>query len=116
MSETWDAVEVRELLDSLEQRAHARLRSVRGDHHDVVSASTDANADDEHDPEGSTIAFERQQLAALMDDAEEQLAQIQEARQRLENGLYGTCATCGQQIVAERLRARPTARHCVACS
>lgn len=115
MSEDWDAAEVHRLLDSLEQRTHARLRSVRGDHHEVVSASTDANADDEHDPESSTIAFERQQLAALMGDAEEQLAEIQAARQRLEDGLYGTCADCGQPIVPERLRARPTARRCVTC-
>ena len=35
----------------------------------VVAASRSSNADDEHDPEGATIAFERQQVAALLEAA-----------------------------------------------
>jgi len=80
-----------------------------------VAASQADNADDEHDPEGATIAWERQHVAALLAQAREHLAAIDEALRRLSAGDYGRCEVCGQPIAAERLAARPTATRCVAC-
>jgi RNA polymerase-binding transcription factor len=50
---------VRELPEAERNQALQRLADLTGDFNDVVEASRDANADDEHDPEGATIAFER---------------------------------------------------------
>ena len=47
----------------------ARLAALTGDYDSVVAASLDTNADDEHDPEGATIAFERSQIGALVAQA-----------------------------------------------
>lgn len=44
-----------------------------------------------------------------------EIAQIQEAQQRLESGEYGMCADCGERIPPERLEARPEATLCVSC-
>ena len=93
-----------------------RLAALRGDHAGMVDASRDSNADDEHDPEGHTIAFERSQVEALVRQAEHRLAEIDAALGRLEAGSYGTCARCGRAIPAERLEARPTAGTCVGCA
>jgi DnaK suppressor protein len=82
----------------------------------VVDASRQSNADDEHDPEGATIAFERQQVAALLDSARRRLADVDDALARVEAGEYGTCATCRRPIAPERLAARPSARTCIACA
>lgn len=82
----------------------------------VVAASEGSNADDEHDPEGSTIAYERSQLGALVEQAEGHLAEIAAARARLADGTYGTCTSCGRAIPEGRLEARPVARTCVACA
>jgi DnaK suppressor protein len=82
----------------------------------VVDASRQSNADDEHDPEGATIAFERQQVAALLDSARRRLAEVDDALARVEAGEYGTCATCRRPIAPERLAARPSARTCIACA
>jgi RNA polymerase-binding protein DksA len=82
----------------------------------VVAASRSSNADDEHDPEGATIAFERQQVAALLDQAHRRLADVDEALRRAAAGEYGTCAECGRPIGAERLAARPQARTCIECA
>ena len=82
----------------------------------VVDASRQSNADDEHDPEGATIAFERQQVAALLDSARRRLADIDDALARVEAGEYGTCATCRRPIAPERLAARPSTRTCIACA
>jgi RNA polymerase-binding protein DksA len=82
----------------------------------VVAASRDTNADDEHDPEGATIAFERSQVVALVRQAQHQLDEIDAAQRRLEAGSYGVCEECGSPIGDERLEARPTARLCLRCA
>ena len=92
-----------------------RLRSLDGAHDEMVAASRDTNADDEHDPEGATIAFERAQLAALRRQAGDHLAEVDAALRRLDDGTYGGCERCGRPIAPARLEARPTARTCVAC-
>ena len=45
----------------------SRMRAMTADMEALVAASQDSNADDEHDPEGPTIAYERSQLASLLD-------------------------------------------------
>ncbi|TDD19150.1 TraR/DksA family transcriptional regulator [Kribbella turkmenica] len=106
----------RELLTAQRQQALRRLASLTDDFDDVVAASRDANADDEHDPEGATIAFERSQVTALTQQIRTQLAEIDAALGRLAAGTYGLCERCGQPIAAARLEARPTARTCITCA
>jgi DnaK suppressor protein len=108
--------EVRARLDAERRRTVQRLAALRGDHQGFVDASKDTNADDEHDPEGATIAFERSQVAAMIRQAEERLAQVDAALARVADGSYGTCAACGRAIPADRLRVRPTATTCVGCA
>lgn len=98
------------------ERTAARLATLRGDYRSVVDASRDTNADDEHDPEGATIAFERSQVGALVRQATQHLDDVDAALARLDDGSYGRCEVCGQAIAAERLEVRPTARTCVACA
>ena len=103
-------------LDDLERRTTERLAALTGDYAGIVEASRDSNADDEHDPEGSTIAFERSQVGTLVEDARHQLAEVDAARARLADGTYGTCEECGGPIGEGRLEARPTARTCIRCA
>jgi DnaK suppressor protein len=102
----------------LELRAEALARrdALRGEVAAIVEASRDSNADDEHDPDGATIAFERAQLDALRRLADDQVAEADAALARLDAGTYGTCETCGTPIGAGRLAARPTARQCIDCA
>lgn len=97
-------------------QARTRLADLTDDFDGVVAASRDTNADDEHDPEGATIAFERSQLSALVRQARARLADAENALARWERGVYGECETCGQPIGAGRLEARPTARTCIGCA
>jgi len=93
-----------------------RLGRLTADFDDVVAASKDTNADDEHDPEGATIAFERAQVSSVVRATRDHLAEVEAALARLDAGEYGTCERCGQPIAAARLEARPTARRCVRCA
>ena len=79
----------------------------------LFAASQDSNADDEHDPEGQTIAYERSQLSSLIEAAQAHLADIESAQARVDAGSYGLCEVCGRPIPSARLEARPTARTCV---
>ena len=92
------------------------ISALRRDLEAVLDASTDTNADDEHDPEGSTIAFERAQLGALLDSARHTLAEVDSALARVEAGTYGRCEICAAAINPKRLEARPAARACITCA
>jgi DnaK suppressor protein len=107
---------VREVLAAEQAEVLARVGALSRSLEDIVSASVSANADDEHDPEGSTIAFERAQVAALLAQATAHLRESTEALQRLDAGRYGHCERCGGAIARERLLARPTARTCIDCA
>jgi RNA polymerase-binding protein DksA len=105
-----------EVLQRHRQETLQRLATLTDDFAEVVEASRDSNADDEHDPEGATIAFERSQLDALANQARGHLAEIDAAVARLEDGTYGVCERCGQPISDARLLARPVARTCITCA
>jgi len=81
-----------------------------------IIESGSAGCDDEHDPEGATLAFERQHVAALISQAHQHLAQIEAAMVRLAEGRYGRCENCGQPIGAARLAARPATTACIGCA
>ena len=86
---------------------------------DAIVTSTregSAGSDDEHDPEGATVAFERQHVAALLAREREHLAAIERSLQRIESDMYGICDICGEPIGAERLAARPAALICLRCA
>lgn len=82
----------------------------------MVEASSASNADDEHDPEGATIAFERAQLDATIAEVRRQHDDLAAAAVRLDDGTYGICLVCGLPIPAARLEARPSATTHVACA
>jgi DnaK suppressor protein len=81
-----------------------------------VSSASSTTGDDEHDPEGATIGFERAQAMALLAQARDRLDALDAALARLDSGQYGVCVSCGQPIPAERLEARPDATRCVRCA
>lgn len=96
--------------------ALAQLAALRREYDAVVAASETSNADDEHDPEGATIGFERAQLAATIEMMHARIADLDRALARVAAGSYGRCETCGGDIGAERLTARPSARTCISCA
>ena len=83
---------------------------------DVLLEATADVPDDEHDPEGATIGFERAQVVSLIAAARHHLQEIDAAVERLRVGTHGTCERCGTRMSDARLLARPTARTCVRCA
>lgn len=98
------------------ERAQAQVAALTRSFDDIVEATTLVSTDDEHDPDGATIAFERAQVAALLQQARHDVDAIDRALAHVDDPGYGTCQGCGRAIVVERLLALPSARTCVTCA
>ena len=106
----------RELLTAEQAAALRTLAALERELAGIVDSSGQAGTDDEHDPDGATLAYERQHVAALLARASEHLARIRTALRKLDDGSYGVCEGCGQPIAPARLAARPATPLCLCCA
>ncbi len=97
-------------------RLDAQIATLTRNFDDIVDAAVQSNVDDEHDPEGTTIAFERQQVAALLRQAKADRDAMLLAQERLEQPGYGVCEHCKGFVGVERLLALPSAARCISCA
>jgi DnaK suppressor protein len=108
--------QLRERLVDDRESTSALIDQLAGDLDTFQGARRDSAADDEHDPEGPTLAFEHSQSSAILGQTRVHLAQIDDAIVRLDAGSFGVCVTCGKEIPAARLDARPYSTQCVVCA
>lgn len=83
---------------------------------EIVESAQLANVDDEHDPDGSTIAYERAKATALLAAALRDLDAVDAAMRAADDSTYGTCTSCGRPIGPERLDALLTTTTCIGCA
>jgi RNA polymerase-binding protein DksA len=98
---------------TLEERRRLLTRRAERIQTDVRHQDAPLEADSE---EQATQLENDPVLAALDGRGREQLAAIDAALARIAAGSYGSCAACGDEIAAARLRAVPTASTCAACA
>jgi RNA polymerase-binding transcription factor DksA len=96
--------------------ARAQIDALSRDLAGLLAASGSVATDDEHDPEGVTIAVERAQLTGLIEAAQRRVGEAEAALARVADGTYGVCEGCGGPIGAGRLDARPAASTCINCA
>jgi DnaK suppressor protein len=107
---------VRESQLSEERRAELRgllvaetaTQAARRAQHDALIAQV-------RDLTDADSVLERELAEAGAARADETLADVQHALERLEDGTYGSCEGCGAPLPFERLDVIPWARLCVAC-
>ncbi|ABS02901.1 RNA polymerase-binding transcription factor DksA [Kineococcus radiotolerans] len=107
---------LRETLLAERDDAAQRVRGLERELASALEAAAEGTADDEHDPEGSTTAFERAQVAAVLDQVRRRLVALDDALARVDEPGFGRCEGCGREIAPERLAARPWATTCVECA
>jgi RNA polymerase-binding transcription factor DksA len=105
-----------ELIDEERARTVRLIDSLMRQWDGIVEASALTANDDEHDPEGATVAFERAQVQAMLTRARVDLEDLDRAAHRVATGEYSMCERCGGSISADRLTARPAARTCITCA
>jgi DnaK suppressor protein len=109
-------VNVVEVLRAERDQTLAQIEALAADLADIKASADGVATDDEHDPEGATIAFERSRVDALLTQARGHLLDIARAQQRVVAKTYGVCERCGDRIGSARLAARPTAATCIGCT
>ena len=98
----------------------ARLDGVRSTF-DVEGLADESESDslgelssyDQHQADVGTETFEREKDLSILEQVEAELADVEHALRRLDDGTYGTCEVCGTAIPDERLEAMPAARLCL---
>lgn len=100
-------------LDALRAETLARIASLEARLAGIVDTASASSGDDEHDPEGQTVAYDRAEAQALLAGARRDLVEVDAALARVAGGTYGVCEVCGEPITPERLEARPAARRCL---
>lgn len=68
---------------------------------------------DQHPADQGTETFEQEKAMSMLEQHQAELADIERALKRLDEGSYGRCEACGKEIPQARLEARPAARFCV---
>lgn len=107
-----------EAIVNIRARLEHERASLQGDI-EALAAENQAQQDDygvgNHVADDATEVFTRERNLALRSNAQDLLAQVDAALQRLDEGTYGICARCGQEIAPDRLEALPYAIYCITC-
>jgi RNA polymerase-binding transcription factor DksA len=111
-----DIQSVLEVVEAEQERTARQIASLEAVLAAIIEGSELVSTDDEHDPEGATVAYERAQALALLRQARVDGDALAVTRRRLEQGRPVTCADCGRDIGLERLAALPTTGRCVRCA
>ena len=69
---------------------------------------------DQHAADVASETFEREKDFSILEQVEAELADVERALHRLDEGTYGSCEACGSAIGDERLEAQPATRFCIA--
>jgi RNA polymerase-binding transcription factor DksA len=111
-----DERRARELLGAEQERVARLIDDVRtndiGDTSEGDQVSELSSAD-QHPADLGTETFEREKDFSILESLEHELAELEAALRRVDEGTYGRCGACGNEIPAERLAAVPAARFCV---
>ena len=115
MSQT-DVAGVLAIVEAERDRTLRQIESLRRSVASIVEAAELTSTDDEHDPEGATIAYERAQAVALLRQARCDLDVLAAVQVGLAADQDVACIDFGRPIGLERLAALPTARRCIGCA
>ena len=76
-------------------------------------SESELSSSDQHQADLGTETFEREQDLAVIEQVESELADMEHAMRRLDDGTYGLCEVCGRPIGDSHLEALPATRLCV---
>ena len=92
-----------------------RLDALLTDANKTVSGMTDP-VDNYPDPtDRATMESDRNFELRIRDRERKLIGKIKDALERIEDGSFGICEECGEDISAQRLKARPVTTHCIEC-
>ena len=107
----------RKMLEAEQERLAEVIREIEAEQEELrLSETSSERSPDPNTAEGGSLAFEMEKEFSLYQNAKSLLLQAEEALQRVDDGVYGICADCGEPIPVARLEAIPHTKFCVTCS
>ena len=103
------------LLAEFKQELEERLRELFSEAERTVGDLTDVKTNVPDPTDRASLESERNFLLRIKDRERKLIIKIREALQRIEDGEFGICESCGDDISVERLRARPVTTLCIEC-
>jgi len=105
----------KEELETLKKNLEDQLESLMSQSRDAVRAVTEVRENDA-DPLDLAVSESNRDFTLRLADRERRLVgKIRYALERMQQGEYGACETCGEEITYGRLMARPVATQCIDC-
>ena len=92
-----------------------RLEDLLEEANRTVLGMTDQKQNFPDPTDRASMESERNFELRIRDRERKLIAKIREALERLENGTFGICEECGEDISEERLKARPVTTLCIEC-
>ena len=106
-----DIQEARQSLEQMLRELDSATATLEGE---GAGDSSELSHVDQHAGDTASELQDADEQNALLENSAQQRAEVEAALQRIEDGTYGTCVDCGQQIPDARLEVRPEAARCVA--
>ena len=92
-----------------------RLNELFSEAEKTVAGMTDTEETFPDPTDRATLESDRNFILRIRDRERKLIMKIREALQRIEDGTFGMCETCGDEIGIERLMARPVTTLCIEC-
>jgi DnaK suppressor protein len=111
-----EAESARRHLEAEQKRLEHLRTSLENEHlHDESEedSSSELSHLNQHPADAASDAFEREKDFSILDQVQAELEDVERALKRLDDGSYGNCQACGEEIGDERLEAVPAARFCL---
>lgn len=94
---------------------NGRRQELLGEAGRTVSGMVDGKENFPEPADRAALESDRNATLRIRDRERKLIFKIQEALQRLDDGAYGICEQCGEEIGIERLKARPVTTLCISC-
>ncbi|MBN1842652.1 MAG: RNA polymerase-binding protein DksA [Deltaproteobacteria bacterium] len=92
-----------------------RLQTLLAEASGTVSGMTDEKPSFPDPTDRAALESDRNFTLRIRDRERKLIAKIRQALERIDNGTYGICETCGGEITLKRLKARPVTTQCIDC-
>ena len=105
----------RERIESFRELLNERLKAILEEAEKTVKGMTN-DRDSFPDPtDRANLETDRNFLLRIRDRERKLIGKIKEALARIDDGTFGICEECGEDISEERLKARPMTTLCIDC-
>jgi len=92
-----------------------RLETLLAEACGTVSGMTDEKPTFPDPTDRAALESDRNFTLRIRDRERKLIAKIRQALERIDNGTYGICESCGGDITLKRLKARPVTTQCIEC-